>query len=73
MESQQRISHGIGRIADRALPNTLDVFGPTIEFLRGPDDPDTHFCVMRGIAPPGVTVPLHSHDPEDFYILAGTQ
>jgi uncharacterized RmlC-like cupin family protein len=29
---------------------------------------------MRGIVPPGVTVPLHSHDDaEDFYILAGTQ
>jgi quercetin dioxygenase-like cupin family protein len=29
---------------------------------------------MRGVVPPGVAVPLHSHDDaEDFYILAGTQ
>jgi uncharacterized RmlC-like cupin family protein len=29
---------------------------------------------MRGVVPPGVTVPLHSHDDaEDFYIVAGTQ
>jgi len=29
---------------------------------------------MRGVVPPGVTVPLHSHDDaEDFFILSGTQ
>jgi quercetin dioxygenase-like cupin family protein len=29
---------------------------------------------MWGVVPPGVTVPLHSHeDAEDFYIIAGTQ
>lgn len=48
----------------------MDVLGPTIEFLT-----ENHeFCVMRGIVPPGVTVPLHSHeDPEDFFIVSGTQ
>jgi hypothetical protein len=49
-----------------------DVFGPTVEFLTSPDDPDATFCVMRGVVPPGVVVPLHSHDdPEDFFIVAG--
>jgi quercetin dioxygenase-like cupin family protein len=53
---------------------TLDVFGPTLEFVSGPDDPAADFWVMRGVVPPGVAVPLHSHhDAEDFFILAGTQ
>jgi quercetin dioxygenase-like cupin family protein len=52
----------------------IDVFGPTVEFLSGPDDRAAEFCVMRGLLPPGVVVPLHSHDDaEDFFILAGTQ
>jgi quercetin dioxygenase-like cupin family protein len=71
---QQHISNVIYRIAEGTLPHALDVFGPTVEFLRWPDDPDADFCVMRGMVPPGITVPLHSHDDaEDFYILAGTQ
>ena len=50
------------------------MFGPTIEFLTDPDDADATFCVMRGVVPPGVMVPLHSHDDaEDFFIVAGRQ
>jgi quercetin dioxygenase-like cupin family protein len=53
---------------------TLDVFGPNVEFVSGPDDPAAGFWAMRGVLPPGVLVPLHSHgDAEDFFILAGTQ
>lgn len=52
----------------------VDVFGPSLEFMSGPDDPRAEFWVMRGALPPGVTVPLHSHDDaEDFFILSGTQ
>jgi quercetin dioxygenase-like cupin family protein len=30
------------------------------------------YCVMRGTIPPGVSVPLHSHeDAESFYLLSG--
>jgi quercetin dioxygenase-like cupin family protein len=48
----------------------LDVFGATVEFVHVTDD----FCVLRGVVPPGVVVPLHRHrDPEDFLILSGTQ
>jgi hypothetical protein len=48
----------------------LEVFGPIIEFLT-PEN-DEQICVMRAVVPPGVTVPLHSHDDfEDFLILAG--
>jgi quercetin dioxygenase-like cupin family protein len=61
-------------VVDGTPHTAVDVFGPTVEFLSGPDDPDAELCVMRGVVPPGVTVPLHSHDDaEDFFILSGTQ
>lgn len=50
---------------------TVDVFGPIVEFLTPPDEDQC--CVMRVVMPAGVTVPMHSHnDFEDFYILAGS-
>jgi quercetin dioxygenase-like cupin family protein len=62
-----------GVVAGTPYP-AMDVFGPTVEFISGPEDPGADFCVMRGMLPPGVVVPLHSHDDdEDFLILAGTQ
>jgi quercetin dioxygenase-like cupin family protein len=74
MEPQQHMGDVVRRIAEEAPAHTLDVFGPTVEFLRRPVDEDAGFCVMRGVVPPGVTVPLHSHaDAEDFYIVDGTQ
>jgi quercetin dioxygenase-like cupin family protein len=61
-------------LIDRATGQALDVFGPTIEFLTSPHETNDQFCVMRAIVPPGVTVPMHSHDDtEDFFILAGMQ
>jgi len=49
----------------------FDAFGPIVEFLTPQDD--DQLCVMRAVIPPGVAVPLHSHnDFEDFYILAGS-
>jgi quercetin dioxygenase-like cupin family protein len=57
-------------LANRTPGQSFDVFGPTVEFLTWSDE----FCVMRGVVPPGVTVPLHRHaDAEDFYIISGTQ
>jgi len=50
----------------------VDVFGPTVEFLTSPAEEHNDFCVMRGVIPPGVSVPLHSHpDTEDFIVLSG--
>ena len=50
----------------------LDIFGPIVEFTTSPLEPGSAYCVMEGIIPPGVAVPLHSHpDPESFYILSG--
>ena len=62
------------QIVDGTPYTAVDVFGPTLEFISGPDDPSADFWVMRGVVPPGVAVPLHSHDDaEDFFILSGTQ
>jgi quercetin dioxygenase-like cupin family protein len=50
----------------------VDVFGPTVEFLTSPAEEHNDFCAMRGVIPPGVSVPLHSHpDTEDFIVLSG--
>jgi quercetin dioxygenase-like cupin family protein len=74
MPSHQLHGTVLRRIAEGTPYATLDVFGPTLEFVSGPDDPAAGFWVMRGVVPPGVVVPLHSHDDaEDFLILAGTQ
>jgi quercetin dioxygenase-like cupin family protein len=62
------------RLVEGTSQQVWDVLGPRVEYLIAPDDPGAQFCVMRGVVPPGVAVPLHSHeDPEDFYILCGTQ
>src|SRR5215471_2755257 len=50
----------------------LDVFGPMVEFLTSPQVAQNDLCVIRGVIPPGVFVPLHSHaDTEGFYIISG--
>ena len=41
------------RIVDGTSRKVWDVLGPTVEFLIPPDDPDAHFCVMRGVVAPG--------------------
>jgi quercetin dioxygenase-like cupin family protein len=61
------------RIAEGTPKRVLDIFGTTVEFLTLAQA-GGGFCVMRGVLPPGVAVPLHSHDDdEDFLILEGTQ
>ena len=61
-------------VAQGTSSPTLDVLGPTVEFLTTPDDSGDGFSIMRGVVPPGVVVPLHSHDDaEAFFIVAGTQ
>ena len=50
----------------------LELFGPTVEFLISPLDTQSDFCILRGIIPDGVYVPLHSHaDTEDFFVISG--
>ena len=51
----------------------LEFFGPTVEFLTSPEDEHNDFCVLKGMIPPGGSVPLHSHpDTEDFLIMSGS-
>jgi hypothetical protein len=38
----------------------VDLFGPTVEFLTSPQEASIDFCVLRGVTPSGVSVPLHS-------------
>jgi quercetin dioxygenase-like cupin family protein len=60
-------------IVNKGAYGRLDVFGPIVEFLSSPDEPDAIYCVMIGTIPPGVSVPLHSHaDIESFYVLSGS-
>jgi quercetin dioxygenase-like cupin family protein len=50
----------------------LEVFGPTVEFLTSPQEAHNNFCTLRGVIPPSVFVPLHSHaDTEDFLVISG--
>ena len=71
MQPQRDLRTILYHIADEAQGPALDVLGPTIEFITQPSrDDDTALCVLRGVVPAGVTVPMHSHDDaEDFYIL----
>jgi quercetin dioxygenase-like cupin family protein len=56
-----------------ALARPLDVLGPTIEILTSPSERDAVYCVIKGVIPPGVSVPLHSHaDPESFFVASGS-
>ena len=50
----------------------LDVFGPLLQFLVTPAQSSEAFTLIRGIVPPGVAIPLHSHaDPEVLFVLEG--
>jgi uncharacterized RmlC-like cupin family protein len=68
----QSISNPFARIVDLDNLVTINVMGPTIQFLTEPGDGDESSCVMRGTIPPDVIVPLHSHaDTETFIALSG--
>jgi quercetin dioxygenase-like cupin family protein len=50
----------------------FDVFGPLLQFLVTPAQSSEAFALIRGIVPPGVAIPLHSHaDPEVLFVLEG--
>ena len=51
---------------------TLDVLGPSVQFLAAPQANDEAPCVIKGTIPPGVSVPIHRHPAiESFYVLSG--
>ncbi|MGB3390632.1 MAG: cupin domain-containing protein [Pseudaminobacter sp.] len=50
----------------------LDLMGVEIRYLTEPGAEDELPCILRGVIPPGVVVPLHMHaDPEIFFQLSG--
>ena len=74
VDIEQELPTILYRIDAQSHGLVVDVLGPTIEVLSRPSRQDSGLCVLRGVIPPGVIVPLHSHeDPEDFYLLSGSQ
>jgi quercetin dioxygenase-like cupin family protein len=60
----------LAHLVDPQQTETVDVLGPTVAFLVGPEDDAP--CVMRGTIPPRGIVPMHSHaDPETFIAITG--
>ena len=59
-------------LIDPAQLETINVLGPTIQFLTQPEELNAP-CIMRGTIPAGVSIPLHSHaDPETFLMISGS-
>jgi quercetin dioxygenase-like cupin family protein len=51
---------------------TLEVFGPTVQFLIAPQSSDEAPCIIKGIIPPGGFVPIHCHPGiEAFFVISG--
>ena len=74
MDPQTTRGEVIRGVAGGTSRMVLDVLGPTVEFLTSPAAAQDDFCVMRGVIPPGVAIPLHSHDAtEVFFVLTGTK
>ncbi|MBV8213676.1 MAG: cupin domain-containing protein [Verrucomicrobia bacterium] len=60
------------RLVVEADCETLDVLGPSVQFLVRPQVNDEAPCVIKGTIPPGVSVPIHRHEAiESFYVLSG--
>lgn len=59
-------------IARRDEQPIVDVYGPYIQFLTSLDQHGSELCFIKGVIPPGVSIPLHSHlEEERFYIVSG--
>lgn len=69
MQSDQNRAKVLRGVAAGTPCTARDVFGPTVEFISGPDDLGADFCVMRGVLPPGVVVPLHRHDDDEDFVI----
>jgi quercetin dioxygenase-like cupin family protein len=62
----------IKTMTNAATDEVFDLLRAHIQFLTAVSDADDDYCVFRGVLPPGVIVPVHSHpERETFYILDG--
>jgi Cupin domain len=67
-----RLTNDAAHLVDPSAVETIDVLGPTVQYLTPCEAGDDTPCVLRGSIPPGGFVPLHSHaDPETFIVLSG--
>jgi len=57
----------------RSVDQTFNMFGVLLNFLITPAETGYEVSFFKGILPPGVVIPLHSHaEPEIFYVLEGS-
>ena len=72
MPSRMSNERAVGHLVDPDEAETINVLGPTIQFLTPPEGEHAP-CIMRGSIPPAGFVPMHSHaDPETFMLLSGS-
>ena len=70
MPSTNSYKH-IAHLIDTESVETINVLGPTIQFLTSPEETSAP-CIIRGTIPTAVSIPLHSHeDPETFLMTSG--
>lgn len=56
----------------RSVDQRFNMFGVLLNFLVTPAETGHEVSLFKGILPPGVVIPLHSHaEPEVFYVLEG--
>ena len=57
----------------RSMDQRFNTFGVLLNFLVTPAETGHEVSLFKGILPPGVVIPLHSHaEPEVFYVLEGS-
>jgi quercetin dioxygenase-like cupin family protein len=72
MPSRILNERAVGHLVDPDEAETINVLGPTVQFLTPPEGENAP-CIMRGSIPPAGFVPMHSHaDPETFMLLSGS-
>jgi quercetin dioxygenase-like cupin family protein len=59
-------------IVDERDRETLELFGPSFQFLLAPQPSDEAPCVIKGTIPPGVSVLIHQHrSVEACFVISG--
>ena len=55
------------------VDHAFNMFGVLLNFLVTPDKTGHEISLFKGTLPPGVVIPVHSHDEaEVFYVLEGS-
>ena len=60
------------RVVQECDCSVFEVLGASVHFFVDPQQGDNASCILKGIIPAGVTIPMHSHDAvEVFFLLSG--